>query len=146
MDIKQITLNGVYYNLKDQAARTALAACVNAGNYNPTDKLLEFKNGNALLFSIDATAFIKDGMVSSVVIDNGYLVITFNTDSGKEPIRISLTDIFNPNNYYTKQQIDNFNTILHDAIEAVEVKEWVGTQAEFDKLTEFDEKTTYYII
>lgn len=25
------------------------------------------------------------------------------------------------------------------------VKEWVGTQAEFDKLTEFDEKTTYYI-
>lgn len=26
------------------------------------------------------------------------------------------------------------------------VKEWVGTQAEFDKLTEFDEKTTYYIV
>lgn len=25
------------------------------------------------------------------------------------------------------------------------VQEWVGTQAEFDKLTEFDEKTTYYI-
>lgn len=30
-------------------------------------------------------------------------------------------------------------------IEAVDVKEWVGTQAEFDKLTTFDEKTTYYI-
>lgn len=30
-------------------------------------------------------------------------------------------------------------------IEAAEVKEWVGTQAEFDKLTTFDEKTTYYI-
>ena len=143
MDIKQITLNGVSYNLKDQAARTALAACVNAGNYNSTDKSLEFKNGKTLLFSINATAFIKDGMVSSVVIDNGYLVI--NTDSGKEPIRISLIDIFNPNNYYTKQQIDNFNTILHDAIEAVEVKEWVGTQAEFDELTTYDEKTTYYI-
>ena len=26
------------------------------------------------------------------------------------------------------------------------VKEWVGTQAEFDKLTTFDEKTTYYIV
>lgn len=24
-------------------------------------------------------------------------------------------------------------------------KEWVGTQAEFDKLTTYDEKTTYYI-
>lgn len=31
-------------------------------------------------------------------------------------------------------------------IEAVEVKEWVGTQAEFDKLTTYDEKTTYYIV
>jgi hypothetical protein len=30
-------------------------------------------------------------------------------------------------------------------IEAAEAKEWVGTQAEFDKLTTFDEKTTYYI-
>ena len=26
------------------------------------------------------------------------------------------------------------------------VKEWVGTQAEFDQLTTFDEKTTYYIV
>ena len=26
------------------------------------------------------------------------------------------------------------------------VKEWAGTQAEFDKLTTFDEKTTYYIV
>lgn len=26
------------------------------------------------------------------------------------------------------------------------VQEWVGTQAEFDKLTTFDEKTTYYIV
>ena len=26
------------------------------------------------------------------------------------------------------------------------VKEWVGTQAEFDKLTTYDEKTTYYIV
>lgn len=31
-------------------------------------------------------------------------------------------------------------------IEAAEAKEWVGTQAEFDKLTTYDEKTTYYIV
>ena len=31
-------------------------------------------------------------------------------------------------------------------IGAVEVKEWVGTQAEFDELTTYDEKTTYYIV
>lgn len=39
----------------------------------------------------------------------------------------------------------NPNSMGIVTIEAVEVKEWVGTQAEFDKLTEFDEKTTYYI-
>jgi hypothetical protein len=45
-------------------------------------------------------------MVNSVTIENGYLIITFNTDSGQEPIRIALTDIFNPNLYYTKQEVD----------------------------------------
>ena len=39
----------------------------------------------------------------------------------------------------------NPNSMGIVTIEAVEVKEWVGTQAEFDKLTVFDEKTTYYI-
>lgn len=106
MDIKQITLNGVTYDLKDQAARTALAACVNAGNYNSTDKLLEFKNGNTLLFSIDATAFIKDGMVDSIEVEDGYLIISFNTESGKEPISIPISDIFDASNYYTKEQMD----------------------------------------
>lgn len=45
-------------------------------------------------------------MVEDVHIENGHLVIDFNTASGKQPIAIPLTDIFDPNNYYTKQQTD----------------------------------------
>ena len=59
------------------------------------------------LFSLDATAFIKDGMVSNVEISNENLVVSFNTDAGKQPISIPLTDIFNPNNYYDMNGTDS---------------------------------------
>jgi hypothetical protein len=73
--------------------------------YDSTSKLIQLKStsGN-VLSSFDATAFIKDGMVSNVEINGGNLVITFNSDSDKEAISIPLTSIFNPNNYYTKSE------------------------------------------
>lgn len=55
---------------------------------------------------IDATDFVRDGMVSRVQVVNGYLRITFNTDSGKDPINLPISDIFNPENYYTKSSTD----------------------------------------
>ena len=74
--------------------------------YNPTTKNIEFTCVDNTKKLLDARVFVKDGMLSSVVIENGYLVITFNTDSGKEAISIPLTDIFDPANYYTKTDID----------------------------------------
>ena len=76
-------------------------------SYDSQTKHINFydKDGNIVSY-IDATDFIKDGMVSNVEILNGNLVITFNTDSGKQPISIPLTDIFNPDEYYTKTQVD----------------------------------------
>lgn len=72
-------------------------------SYDSQTKHINFYDkDNTLVAYVDATAFIKDGMVSNVEILNGNLVITFNTDAGKEPITIPLTDIFNPSNYYTK--------------------------------------------
>lgn len=65
-------------------------------------------NSPDVLTYIDATAFIKDGMVSNVEIINGNLVITFNSDAGKQPISIPLTDIFNPANYYTTEQTQSY--------------------------------------
>lgn len=79
-----------------------------AVEYDSNTKRINFKHnatGTTLAY-VDATAFIKDGMVDSVAIVNGNLVITFNTDAGKQPISIPLTSIFDPSNYYDKTAID----------------------------------------
>ncbi len=73
-------------------------------------------NSDRVLAWIDTSDFVKDGMVDNVeikVIDGkSYLIVTFNTDSGKQPIQISITDIFDPSNYYTKTEVDNkVNTV-----------------------------------
>ena len=85
---------------------TALATLFDGAEYDSSTKRINFKHGNNILAYVDATDFIKDGMVESVVIENGYVVITFNTDAGKEEIRIDITDIFNPANYYDKTDIN----------------------------------------
>lgn len=78
-------------------------------DYNSTNKIIRFwdKGKTRILASIDARPFIKDGMVNSVYISNNTLVITFNTDSGREAIGVPLSSVFNPNNYYNKTQVDN---------------------------------------
>lgn len=60
------------------------------------------------LCKIDAAPFIKDGMVSSVAISNGDLVITWNSDSTgvTSPTSIPLSDIFDPHDYYDKDEVD----------------------------------------
>lgn len=65
-----------------------------------------FYHDNVVIDSIDATPFLIDGMIENVYIEDGYLVIDFNTASGKEDIHIPLSDIFNPNAYYTKDETD----------------------------------------
>lgn len=80
---------------------------VNGAEYDSENKKILLKYNSATVAEIDATDFIKDGMVSSVAITDGKLVITFNTDAGLEPVEIPLTDIFDPDNYYNKTAADN---------------------------------------
>ena len=70
-------------------------------------KALKLYSGNHLLATVDGTTWVKDGMVESAAIVGNNLEITFNTDSGKEKISVPLTDIFNPDNYYNKTEIDS---------------------------------------
>ena len=71
--------------------------------YNHNDKRIYFKSqNNVVVGQVDTTDFVKDGMVSNVVISGNDMVITFNTDAGKEDIVVSLANIFDPNNYYDK--------------------------------------------
>ena len=83
--------------------------------YNKTDKKIYFYSGattEASVLNIDATDFIKDGMVSKVEIkdvenSDSCLVITFNADAkeeGKEDIVIPVSEVFNPANYYQKSE------------------------------------------
>ena len=83
--------------------------------YDSGTKRINFKHGETVKKYIDATDFIKDGMVDDVEIatpESGTnanvscLIITFNTDAGKEDIEIPLSNIFNPTNYYTKTEAD----------------------------------------
>lgn len=86
--------------------------------YNSTSKYVEFYHGGTggtVVFSYDASPFLIDGMVQNVEIKDvtisgesvTCLVISFNTDAGKQDINIPLTEIFNPSNYYNKTEIDN---------------------------------------
>lgn len=86
--------------------------------YDSQTKHINFLHGNTVKTYIDATAFIKDGMVDTVAISSGNLVITFNTDAGKQPISIPLTDIFNPANYYDKTATDTLLATKQDAATA----------------------------
>ena len=75
--------------------------------YDSKTKKIELKNTEGRTLSeIDATAFVKDGMVNNVAIVGDYLVITFNTDAGKEAINIPMSSFFDASAYYTRDQID----------------------------------------
>ena len=83
-----------------------------SAEYVSASKQIQFKHNGTLLpnMTVDATEFVKDGMVESVEIseDGTKLIITWNTDSGKsEATEIELSKIFNPEDYYTKGQIDS---------------------------------------
>lgn len=61
--------------------------------YNKTDKriYLRGKDDSTFISEIDTTDFIVDGQLANAELDGDELVLTFNTDSGKQPIRIDLS-------------------------------------------------------
>ena len=86
--------------------------------YDSNTKRIELKNtSDAVISSIDASLFIKDGMLDSVTVSGGNLNFTFNTDAGKETISIPLTEFFDASAYYTKAEIDGsfLNKVSYNA-------------------------------
>lgn len=101
-------------------------------SYDSQTKRINFyDNGGNIVSYIDATDFIKDGMVSNVAISEGNLVITFNTDAGQEPISIPLTDIFNSENYYNKTEVDGKLALKADKSEIPDTSEFI-TKEEYN--------------
>lgn len=90
-------------------------------NYDSSGKTIDFYNvfGDEIA-SIDATAFIKDGMVDNVSLSGNILTITFNTDAGKQAIDIDLTEFIDPTNYYNKFEVDGIISGVNEHIEDIE--------------------------
>ena len=117
-----------------------LSAYFNDVAYDSSTKHINFKNGNTINAYIDATAFIKDGMVDNVEIDDvtiegvstPCLVITFNTDSGKQAINIPLTSFFDADDYYTKDEVDNTELAIANALTDLD-----GRKLDYDSLDNY---------
>lgn len=114
-----------------------LVAYPDAAEYVSTSKEIQFKHNGTVLtgMTIDATAFIKDGMVSNVEVKEGNLEITFNEDSGKETIKVAISDIFNASNYYTKTEVDG------ELAKKVDVSAYTEDKATFE--TKANAEATY---
>ena len=63
--------------------------------YDSTNKKIELKNGEVVVADLDAKAFVKDGMISSVTYSDKTITITWNTESDKTPntTTIALSDL-----------------------------------------------------
>ena len=95
-----------------------------------TTHVINFYNGNTIKATIDATDFIKDGMIDSVSVetsgDTSVLVITWNTDAGKSQTILNVGDIFESDNYYTKDETSGATEItealseIDDLIDALD--------------------------
>ena len=114
-----ISASNIYTKTEiDNKVQTMIGGAVsgypNKAEYNPTDKNIYFKHNDTILNSmtIDATDFIKDGMIESVeVVPSGgtsYLKIVWNLDgssgSTKDTIYLKIGDLFEADNYYTTGQ------------------------------------------
>ena len=142
----------------------SISGMADNASYDSVSQEIKFYNGNTEVYSVDASDFVIDGMIDDVRIETisgvTYLVIDFNTASGKEDIQIPLTDIFDPSNYYTKAEIDaslsgKQDTLIEgvginidDNVISVENPTVYLTQAEYDALVSGGtvDPDTYYVI
>lgn len=96
--------------------------------YDSTTQRINFyheSTGGTVLAYIDASDFVKDAFLDSVVVENRViegesvpcLVFTWNTDAGKSETVIPIGGIFDPTNYYTKSEVDNIVTAITEDIE-----------------------------
>ena len=133
--IETVKVNGTALTVTDKAVDITVPSVepyFDGAEYNSTDKKIYFKHGATIITSatIDATDFIKDGMVDSVTVDTASggthsgetcLIITFNegVEGQKEDIYIPLTSIFDPSNYYNKTDVDAISGQLNTKIETL---------------------------
>jgi hypothetical protein len=82
-------------------------------SYDSESKRINFYSSisSNVLGYIDTTDFANGSTIDSVEVKTiqgvSYLVITFNAESGKQPIYLPISQIFDASKYYTKSEIDS---------------------------------------
>lgn len=117
--------------------------------YDSQTKRINFYNTSVegdILGYIDATDFIKDGMVSNVEIKNvtgkgTCIVITFNSDAGKQAIEIPITQIFDASNYYTTAQTQSY--VQGYTYDKSTIDQKISQSGTFDPTQYYDTAHTY---
>ena len=97
---------------------------------------INFYNGTTKLFSVNADDLMIDGMVESVSIGQAIpdgeteeaacLIVVWNTAAGNKTTNLPLSSIFNPVNYYTKQDIQNNYYTKQDVYTKQEINNALG--------------------
>ena len=88
----------------------------NGVEYVSSAETIIFTNNGVEKGRIDASEFVIDGMVDDAYISGTNLVIVFNNDASGKTIEVPIEDIFNPNNYYTKDEIDRRDEVVSGAL------------------------------
>lgn len=117
--------------------------------YDSQAKRINFYNTSVegdVLGYVDATDFIKDGMVSNVEIKNvtgkgTCIVITFNSDAGKQAIEIPITQIFDASNYYTTAQTQSY--VQGYTYDKSTIDQKISQSGTFDPTQYYDTAHTY---
>ena len=106
----------------------SLSSYATSAYYDSGTRKIYLRHGTTVLSEINANDFIKDGMVETAYVQGGNLVISFNTDAGKQPVNVPITDIFNASNYYTKTEINNAGYLQsHQNIKTINSNSLIGT-------------------
>lgn len=128
--------------LGKKADKSELTSYATGVKYDSATKQIQLLNGSTVLGTpIDASDFIKDGMVSNVKVEGDNLVIEFNEDAGTETIEIPISKIFNAENYLTKAEIEA-NYYNKETIEQ-KLEDVVGGDALDNYLTKTEAGNTY---
>lgn len=131
----------------------AIAAKFDDVDYDSSSKRINFYSGGKTTGTvkayIDATDFIKDGMVDTVVVktiqsggtDVTVLAITFNADAGKQEIDIPISQIFDASNYYTTAQTQAYVTGY--TYDKATIDQKIGEGGQFDPTQYYTTANTY---